>query len=259
MCKARIAEAGHQRTAHRARLQHGETVEHVVRRLCYERTAPVVIGANIAMQIRRVLSRCVGEGIWISNTFMRFKMGTGMPRAFQPLTKKKMTEPDLFEALAKKYNEYDPDKLAILLGVSGVQLRRYRDNATGAQVKGFQVANLIAKAHDHGINDFVENLILPIVEFYPLDNDKLVLAAPTMFDHTRNEYCRALHVELKRSQGVYIFYDSRGNAIYVGKTEKLDFWTEANNALARDRKELQCVRLVDHPRTNVAFKPAFHT
>jgi hypothetical protein len=55
------------------------------------------------------------------------------------------------------------------------------------------------------------------------------------------------------------FYDSRGNAIYVGKIEKLDFWTEANNALARDRKELQCVRLVDHPRTNVAFKPAFHT
>ena len=55
------------------------------------------------------------------------------------------------------------------------------------------------------------------------------------------------------------FYDSRGNAIYVGKTEKLDLWTEANNVLDRDRKELQCVRPVDHPRTNVVFKPAFHT
>jgi len=53
--------------------------------------------------------------------------------------------------------------------------------------------------------------------------------------------------ELKRCHGVYIFYDSRGHALYVGKADRLYLWEEMKNAYNRDRGEIQKICRVNHP------------
>lgn len=46
-----------------------------------------------------------------------------------------------------------------------------------------------------------------------------------------------------------MFYDSRGRALYVGKTEQRNLWSEANNAFNRNlgRSDTRQIFLVSHP------------
>lgn len=60
---------------------------------------------------------------------------------------------------------------------------------------------------------------------------------------------------LKRKKGIYIFYDSQGKPLYVGKAKKQNLWSEMNNAFNRDR-ETQKIRFVSHPTNDVKFVPA---
>ena len=55
--------------------------------------------------------------------------------------------------------------------------------------------------------------------------------------------------------GLYVFYDSRGKALYVGQTQKQNIWKEMNLAFNRDRSA-QVLMLVKHPERNVEFMPA---
>ena len=51
----------------------------------------------------------------------------------------------------------------------------------------------------------------------------------------------------------YIFYDSQGRALYVGRTEKQHLWGEMRNAFNRSR-EIQKIRTVNHPTRNQPFR-----
>jgi len=67
----------------------------------------------------------------------------------------------------------------------------------------------------------------------------------------RNE----LRAELEAAKGLYIFYDTRGKALYAGQTKRQNLWKEMNLAFNRDRSA-QVMTLVRHPTNDVAFKPA---
>jgi len=98
------------------------------------------------------------------------------------------------------------------------------------------------------------HLIRPIVEFFPVcDEESQRGAAREIFtpldeDDEVHPWYNGLLRELKTHNGVYIFYDSRGRALYAGKAKRQDLWREMKSAYNRDR-DVQKVRVVRHPLT----------
>ena len=94
-------------------------------------------------------------------------------------------------------------------------------------------------------------MIQPVVEFFPL---KPTLSKggvnlelfPT--SGTASRYNRELRAALDSAtaRGIYVFYDTRGRALYVGKAARQSLWRESCNALNRQRRTQQ-VFLVSHP------------
>lgn len=96
------------------------------------------------------------------------------------------------------------------------------------------------------------NAIRPIVEFLELDAvDSKREARRELFSEQYDErtyrYLQGAKEALKAAYGIYVFYDSRGGAIYAGKALKQNLWQDMNGAHNRNRGDLQTIRLVSHP------------
>ncbi|WP_243312298.1 hypothetical protein [Fundidesulfovibrio agrisoli] len=104
--------------------------------------------------------------------------------------------------------------------------------------------------------------IKPIVEFYPIDMAESRCGAKIEPLSTNTNkgvptlYQEGLHDALSTRKGVYIFYDSRGRAIYAGKARDQFLWPEIVSVFNRDRKDTQELYYVNHPSTNVDFTVA---
>jgi len=61
-------------------------------------------------------------------------------------------------------------------------------------------------------------------------------------------------MELASSKGIYIFFDSRGQAIYTGKAHRQTLWKEMNLAFNRDRGEVQKIKRVSHPEQKRIYR-----
>lgn len=131
------------------------------------------------------------------------------------------------------------------------------------QVDANSVANLIIKARRQAQKETVTQVIRPVIEFLPVEphpserrnglNYELFSVLEKAGQH--HKYLAPLRKLLEGKQGVYVFFDSRGRALYVGKTQKRNLWAEMNSALNRPR-EVQQVWRVKHPVGNRAFDPA---
>jgi hypothetical protein len=53
---------------------------------------------------------------------------------------------------------------------------------------------------------------------------------------------------------VYLFFDSRGQAIYAGRARKQTLWKEVNLAFNRARGEVQKIKRVIHPKRSQEYK-----
>ena len=119
--------------------------------------------------------------------------------------------------------------------------------------------NIMEKYAKKERTDTIAGAIEPIVEFFYIadgaskqgPNWKLFSKAG---DHP---YRAGLQDRLNNTYGIYVFHDSRGRAIYVGKAHKQTLWKEMNLAFNR-RREVQSIKRVDHPSSRVAFKEAKH-
>jgi hypothetical protein len=69
-------------------------------------------------------------------------------------------------------------------------------------------------------------------------------------------YVKGLMKALEQCYGIYIFYDSRGQALYVGKAREQSIWKEMNLAFNRKR-DVQSIALVQHPQRNQEFRPGY--
>lgn len=102
------------------------------------------------------------------------------------------------------------------------------------------------------------NSIKPIVEFLEVDatysrrevNRELF---SEQYNEKTSKYLQGVKEALHSSYGIYLFYDSRGRAIYAGKAVKQSLWREMNSAYNRDRGDLQMIRLVSHPWERGSF------
>jgi len=69
-----------------------------------------------------------------------------------------------------------------------------------------------------------------------------------------HDYLTGLKAELTKHHGIYVFFDSRGQAIYAGKARKQSLWREITGAFNRDRGSVQKIRRVRHPSRNQAYR-----
>lgn len=156
----------------------------------------------------------------------------------------------LIASLKKKFRVSTDATLAKHLGVSppAIQVWKKRNSVTLRQV-----ANLVHKA------SFQSSVIRPVVEFFPIKKVETKRATafevfdPVHADGKEHPYRRGLKNELLEHHGVYVFFDSRGQVIYVGKARRQKLWKELNLAFNRDRGEVQSIYRVSHPKNRRKF------
>ncbi len=141
----------------------------------------------------------------------------------------------LISQLKKRYNKKTNRDLASLLGTNENTLVNWTKNG----VKTKTVVGLIGKSkvtHTH-------NLIKTIVEYHPLSKTLSRRGASYEIIDKTEPNLKEIESELRNSCGVYIFYDSRGRAIYVGRTITQTLWAEMKNAYNRFRASQQMKRV----------------
>lgn len=153
----------------------------------------------------------------------------------------------LAKAIGKKPSAQD---LCEHLGLTSYLLAQYRgyEELTPKQVTG--LLERFATAAESRLKD---RAVVPIVEFFELQRTdtkqaKSFLLFPVKDDEGRElKFATGLRQRLMGARGVYVFQDSRGRAIYAGKAEAQDLWTEMNNAYNRGREAVQFIKKADHP------------
>lgn len=164
---------------------------------------------------------------------------------------------ELIEALSKKLKTTSQKELAAVLGVGVGTLINWKNR--DQDLSPLQVASALSKSRSAAVKKSQFEMIQPIVELYPIDKCLSKREASwIVVDGGRDAslYTQGLKAELEDSIGIYIFYDSRGHALYVGKAREQSIWKEMNLAFNRKRN-VQTIALVHHPERNKEFKPGY--
>lgn len=159
----------------------------------------------------------------------------------------------LVPAIQKKIKTRSNAETAKVLGVTVAGLSQWRLQAHGITQQ--QVCNAISSCRLSAKADAHATAYRAIIEMFPISAKK-GSANPNVFDDAgENKQKTGLKTELSSSHGIYIFYDARGKAIYVGQAAKQSLWKELNLAFNRKRRA-QTISLVRHPVNNVAYSSA---
>ena len=157
---------------------------------------------------------------------------------------------ELIHALKRKFRVTTDAAIAKHLGISipAMQLWKNRHSVTLRQI-----ASLVHKA------SYKSSVVRPVVEFFQIDscsskqNARLEIFSASDSCGIDHPYRVGLKAELRTYHGVYIFFDSRGRAIYAGKARHQSLWKEINSAFNRERGEIQSLYRVAHPAQRVAY------
>lgn len=115
------------------------------------------------------------------------------------------------------------------------------------------IVNLVKGTRKHAREDSIHT----VVEFFPIAKcESKQRAKFEIFDVSdKHDYLEGLHLELKNTKGVYVFFDSRGKAVYVGSTKERNLWDEMKSAFNRVREtNVQQVFRVKHPARKQQYK-----
>ncbi len=171
--------------------------------------------------------------------------------------KRSLTGEAIIDGLRQSLGVSNDSELAARLGVTSpaISLWKKRETVTARQIIGLMLSSQKAAVRN------VERAgIRPVVEFFPLKKRKVGKGSTfEIFDKTDGQqephpYLSGLRKELEKHHGVYVFFDSSGRSIYVGKARKQNLWKEMNLVFNRDRNVLQTIRRVKHPSTKSTYK-----
>ena len=146
--------------------------------------------------------------------------------------------------------------VAQYLGTKAAQLSNWRTK--GRDITNREIAGMFERSRKAAVEEAQRTAIMPVAEFYPIERTRSPREAKwQLFASADNAPLpeRGLRDALDTAQGVYVFYDTRGRALYVGKTKKLTLWKEMNSAFNRDRGRQELFR-VQHPTRNQEFVSA---
>jgi len=118
-------------------------------------------------------------------------------------------------------------------------------------ITGRKLSDGLLKARQRAVKSAHECAILPVVEYFQLSAHRRSVNGTAELFPTRGpattRALQGLKNALEESHGIYIFYDSRGRGLYVGKAQRQSLWKEMNLAFNRDRDTTQRVYRVQHP------------
>ncbi|MEO5717690.1 MAG: hypothetical protein ABIR29_03865 [Chthoniobacterales bacterium] len=143
------------------------------------------------------------------------------------------------------------------LGMSIPSVNLWKNRKT---VTPRQLAELVYRANRAGADNFQANAIKPLVEFFRIERSdsrhgvRFEVFSEKEDDGRDHPYRAGLKDELKAHFGVYVFFDSRGQAIYAGKARRQTLWKEINLAFNRDRGEVQKIKRVRHPARRQEYR-----
>ena len=164
---------------------------------------------------------------------------------------------EVIAELKKKFRAKTDKTLAEMLGLSIPAIHNWK-NRQKCTLR--QIAGLTHSASKAGAVRFRKNAVRPLVEFFEINScDSKQGAKFELFD-TRDEcgkvhpYFLGLKEELEANHGVYLFFDSRGQAIYAGKAGRQSLWKEMNLAFNRKRGGVQTIKRVRHPEIKVEYR-----
>lgn len=168
-----------------------------------------------------------------------------------------MTGQEIIDAIKKKFDLKTDRDIAKNLGITTQAIQNWKKRKT---VTARQIAGLINYARKESISDFQNHAIIPIVEFFPIEKclstheKKYELFSSKDLKGKKHPYLFGLQEELKEHHGIYVFFDSRGQAIYVGKARKQKLWHELKSAFNRERGSVQRILRVRHPSRRQDYK-----
>ena len=164
---------------------------------------------------------------------------------------------EVIEALRKKFRVTTDRALAARLGNTVAAISNWKRRRV---VTPRQIAGLVGSASSASASASQKTAIRPLVEFFRIEKYKTSGGANyAVFDaHSgnggRHPYLEGLRKELGAHHGVYIFFDSRGEAIYTGKARRQSLWREMNLAFNRKRGAVQKIKRVKHPIRNPTYR-----
>jgi hypothetical protein len=167
-----------------------------------------------------------------------------------------MNAASLIDELKRKFSISTDRELAERLGMTVIALGNWKRKKTPLTPR--QIANAIEKASRSAVERSQRGMLRPIAEFFPLDAVESAGGVKyELFPTGKDE--SPSHVQLRallaNAKGIYIFYDTRGRAIYAGKAKRQSLWNEMKNVFNRDR-DTQTVYRVKHPSRRQAFVAA---
>lgn len=168
-----------------------------------------------------------------------------------------MTGKAAIDALKKKFKVSTDRALATRLGMTGQAIQDWKKRT---RVSSDDLARVAFRARKAGAAHSQRSAIRPFVEFFEIDacevgrGSKCVLFDTLDENDRKHPYLHGLKEELDAHHGVYIFFDSRGQAIYAGKARRQSLWKEMNLAFNRERGEIQSIKRVRHPSRRVQYR-----
>ncbi len=161
---------------------------------------------------------------------------------------------DLLEELKKQLGVDTDRSLSVALGVAQQTFVNWRKQRVAMTAR--QMAEVLRKAQLQATTEAHQKAFRPIIEFFPVDPFQLKKSYVVFdTDPSCGKMRLGLCQELQSIKGLYVFYDSRGRALYVGQAAKQSIWKEMHSAFNRTRPA-QAIAAVRHPKINVEYKPA---
>ncbi len=146
--------------------------------------------------------------------------------------------------------------VAARLGMSITSLTNWkaRSDVTASQMARMMLSvERASEARAHS------GTIRPIVEFFQVsraqvrEGENFRIFSVSDRDGAKQPYLSGLKAELEAHHGIYLFYDSRGKALYAGKARAQNLWKEINLAFNRDRS-VQNILRVNHLQSRKDFR-----
>ena len=157
----------------------------------------------------------------------------------------------------RKGDRFKTDRdIANYLGTKPAQMSKWLKE--GKSLTNLEMERLIERTRKAAIDETLSVAISPIVEFFPIEPVESKQGMEWELFATGKDAplpARGLRMKLEKAKGIYIFHDTRGRALYAGKTTKRTLWAEMKNAFNRDRGRQELFR-VEHPTRNQEFVSA---
>ncbi|MCG9875913.1 MAG: hypothetical protein MH321_14140 [Leptospiraceae bacterium] len=119
-----------------------------------------------------------------------------------------------------------------------------------SQIKSRKVdRKSIQKLFQKSVEATSNQIIKPIIEFYGIDksSDKF------LDEKSNKKYINGIIARLKECKGIYCFFDSRGQTLYIGKATGQSLFSRMNTSYRNSAKELQLFN-VQHPSNNLEYR-----